>query len=107
MSQARPWASLKLVGGFKKKQPRDNPNSTTRDTSKDNKTQQCDRSRRVRKRRRRRELRTLEAGNDTGSYENRFILRSWSGQALSLLESSRISSDVTCPGLPRVALSAG
>jgi hypothetical protein len=30
-----------------------------------------------------------------------FILRSWSGQALSLLESSRISSEVTWPGLPR------
>jgi hypothetical protein len=30
-----------------------------------------------------------------------FILRSWSGQALNLSESWRMSSEVTWPGLPR------
>ncbi len=45
--------------------------------------------------------RTLDTGKETGSYEKMFIRRSWSGQARSLLESSRMSSGVTWPGLPR------
>ena len=67
----------------------------------DGKAQQRHRPGKARKQHQSRELRTLDAGNDTGSYEKIFILRSWSGQALNLLESSRISSEVTCPGLPR------
>lgn len=52
-------------------------------------------------------IRTLDAGNETGSYENMFILRSWRGQALNLFESSRISAaDVTWPGFPRETSSA-
>ena len=51
-------------------------------------------------------IRTLDAGRETGSYENMFILRSWRGQVLNLLESSRISADVTWPGLPRETSSA-